>query len=118
MKIMIPFEIKEEFISDVLSTAFNGGSNYWIEDIKNLSESPKSYYFSKSVAQGDTLEIIDNEDYKVHKLDKNIFAEGYKRYAEFCLKKGIQVYSDPCDIDSQVADMILQFAIFNELIFG
>lgn len=118
MKIMIPFEIKEEFISDVLSTAFSGGSNYWIEDIKNLSNDPKSHHFSRSVAQGDTLEIIDNEDYKVHKLDKDIFAEGYKRYAEFCLKKGIQVYSDPCDIDSQVADMILQFAIFNDLIFG
>ena len=80
MKIMIPFEIKEDFIADVLSTAFNGGSNYWIEDITNLSECPKSQYFSKSVAQGDTLEILDNEDYKVHKLDKNIFAEGYRKF--------------------------------------
>ena len=118
MKIMIPFEITEEFIADVLNTAFSGGSTYWIEDIKNTSDKPKSHYFSKSVAQGDTLEITDNEDYRIYKLDKNIFAEGYRRYVEFCLKRKMTVYYDPSDIDSIEADMILQFAIFNEIVFG
>lgn len=118
MQIMIPFEITEEFVSDVLCTAFEGGSVYWISSMSNLSPEPKSQYFSESVAKGDTIEIIDNEDHKVYKLDFNTFAEGYKRYVDYCLKNGREVYSDPCDIDAEVADIILQFALFNEIIFG
>lgn len=118
MQIMIPFEITKEFVSEVLCTAFEGGSNYWIADVRNLSDKPKSQYFSISVAKGDTIEIIDNEDHKAYKLDFNTLAEGYKRYVDYCLKNGRQVYSDPCDIDAEIADIILQFALFNEIVFG
>ena len=118
MKIMIPFEISEDFISDVLCTAFEGGSTYWINDITNKSTEPKSMYFSESVAKGDTIIIQDNEDYKEHTLNAEIFCKGYERYVKYCMKRGWEVYYDTCDIDGEVADMIIQFAIFNDLIFG
>lgn len=118
MQIMIPFEITKEFVSDILCTALEGGSNYWIAEVRNLSDNPKSQYFSESVAKGDTIEIMDNEDNNVYKLDFNTLAEGYRRYVFYCLKNGREVYSDPCDIDAEVADIILQFALFNEIVFG
>lgn len=118
MQIMIPITITEEFIADVICTAFEGGSNYWIQDVTNLSENPKSQYFSESVAKGDTILITDNEDGTDHPLNAEIFCKGYEQYVKFCISKGREVYYDPCDIDSEVADMILQFALFNDIIFG
>lgn len=119
MQIMIPFEITKEFVSDVLCTALSfGGSSYWIAEIRNLSDNPKSELFSESVAEGDTIEIMDNEDNKKYKLDFNTFAVGYIRYVTYCLQNGKQVFSDPCDIDAEVADTILQFALFDNIVFS
>ena len=118
MQVMIPFKITEDFIADVLCTAFEGGSNYWINNIENTSENPKSQYFSECVAKGDTIIITDNEDYKEYPLNSKIFARGYKRYVQFCIREGREIYYDPCDIDSEIADVILQFALFNDIVFG
>lgn len=118
IQIKIPFNITDEFIEDVLCTAFEGGSNYWIYDVKNTNTSPSSHYFSTSVANGDTLIIIDNENFKEHTLDKYIFAEGFKRYVENSIARGFDFYTDPCDIDSGIADEILQYAVFKDIIFG
>lgn len=118
MIVNVPFKITEEFMSDVICTAFEGGSNYWIEDVRNLSKEPKAIHFSESFAKGDELEILAYDDDVEYTLTHKKFLKGYKLYVKHCTEKHLPVYTDPCDIDSDVADMILQFALFNELVYG
>lgn len=118
IQIKIPFNITDEFIEDVMTTALEGGCNYWIEDVRNTNPNPKSEYFSTSLAEGDTLIITDSETCEEHAIDKYSFVEGYKRYIERRVKLGLDFYTDPCDIDSGEADDILQLAVFKEIIFG
>lgn len=116
MTVNIPFRITEQFMADVLCTCFEGGSNYWIEDVTNLSNNPKSQYFSESFAKGDKLSILVED--LIYELSHQRFVKGFRLYVKHCIENKLPVYTDPCDIDGEIADMILQFALFSELVYG
>lgn len=118
MKIMIPFELTEKYIGDVLYTAFSGGSNYWIDSVKTIDNPHDDQYPSECVAKGGTIEVVDNEYYKAHILNAEIFAKGFQKYADFCIKRGREICFNSWEVDAEISDIILQFTLFSDIIFG
>jgi hypothetical protein len=134
--IQIPFTINQEFVDDIMCTAFEGGINYWcdgaeiIEKINGKSDRKGQDYLHGVISRGGTIRLLvepfeDNctmsEKYPnsaeyVLTLDK--FVEGYKKYIEWAMKNNMTVYTDTCDIDAGISDNIIQFALFNDIVFG
>lgn len=125
--VQVPFEITEEFVSDVLTSAFEGGSNYWIQwnGFKVVKDIKGIVHLSEVVAKGGIVSILPDEDPGIEgheegtpfKLDRDIFVQGFQRYIEFCMKHGRAIQVDPGDIDANEADLILQLALFNDEVF-
>lgn len=114
--IQIPFKITDRFVDDVMCTALSGGINYWLggyicEDYKERE------YMYEVISAGGEIGIID-EDGNSYVLDLDVFCDGFKKYVDWSIKNNKPVYFDPSDIDAEIADIIIQFGIFDEIIYG
>lgn len=124
-KIDVPFEITQEFIDDVLCTAFEGGITHWCDKVVVRDNDYKGgEYASEVVSRGGVVDIvvddgefIDIDEYK-EGLNLERFINGYKLYTQWCLDRKIEILTDPAEIDAEIADIIVQFAVFGEIIFG
>lgn len=121
-EIMRKDEVTAEHISDLLVTAFEGGINYWCEKVEVLAVPdpiPDKVILSDVIALGGALEFYD--------LD----AEGEDDIYELTLEKmlkGIEMgltwgkfgsVEDMMDnYDAETADVIIQFALFGEIVYG
>jgi hypothetical protein len=118
----VPVVLDGEFIDSVLVGAFEGGSNYWIRKVKITKDIDEAKYASEVVALGGEIAIHelepDEDNPGPHLLDRDKFIVGYTKYAEWATKNGRQWYTDAGDIDAGEADVILQFAIFGDCIYG
>lgn len=121
----VAFGITNEFIDDVLCTAFEGGITYWCDrvDVK-YNDYRGAKYASEVISKGGTLEIVFDDaefadyDPQFVELTKDKFIKGYKKYVEFATERKLPVYTDAGDIDADIADMIVQYAVFDEVVFG
>lgn len=91
-----------------------------IEEIIDMAGYGIGYWAIKAVVGDDYYEITDEEN-KKHKLSYKDIINGVKMY----IKNGNKPYNIIDDnaiaaenIDSVVADMIIQYACFGELIYG
>lgn len=111
--------IKEDFIEDILVTAFEGGINYWCDKVEPavnpLDENVKFTYFSEYLSKGHDLNIYDEEDCYILTLDN--FIKGMKQFLESDCDQYIDDIHE-IDIDAHDADRIIQYALFNEIIYG
>ena len=118
-------KLSEEDILDILSAAFS--SCFWAR-IDNTTEA-----WDKARAEikctdptvedlmvwilnnGYEIIIIDREDeYEVYYLDKYKLLAGIKMAIENGFWDGADVY----DVDGEVGDAIIQYALFEELVYG
>jgi len=111
-----------QFLSDILSTAIEGGINYWaefdsIEKIDDANDILGWRYDSAVIFDYD-----DPEDKFTINLD--VVAKGLgilrKRNAERDseLLLANRTNGDEGDFDAEDADKIIQFGLFNELVYG
>lgn len=132
IKIKVERELSDEFVGDVLVTAFDGrygGCWYWA--------APK-------VAEGDTswldydvndvwlsVNVVDKEDAndsKIYRVNAEVIQVGIQRIidaTEVKINEEIRNYilrgvleEDGGDIDSTAADCIVQAGLFNEIVYG
>lgn len=130
IKTEIDIEISDEDIDDIMATALEGGVNYWCDEVKVDGEY-LGEYASEQISRGGELHFLlnepfDNNDTKCYTLDKTKFLHGIKSFLSnhynpcYCLehidigKSAIVVEV----IDANAADEIIQYALFNELVFG
>jgi hypothetical protein len=120
-KIKIESEIilTDQDIDDLMCTAFFGGITYWCgyAEPKLIPDGVEYDENSELISRGGVLELTDaeNED---EKWDLNLskFLNGVK---EVCRIRGFYSGQELIDNhDAEVADMIIQFALFNEIVFG
>lgn len=119
--IQIPFKIDDEFIDDVLTTCFEGGSNYWICEVKLGKKKPteKVRYASQVISKdGELLIVGGEEDGKEYLLNLDMFIKGVKKYIKHCIENNREIVLDTSMIDGDIADTILQFALFGDVIYG
>ena len=121
--------IKNEDINNILCSAFESGRfgiAYWCDDYRVTQKPPvkvkkddPNYY---AVAAGGELEIHEYDENEAndapgvwHKLDHALVIKGIMLAAEDC-NKTVRAFVDDCD--GPGADLVLQFAVFDEQKYG
>jgi hypothetical protein len=116
-------------LDDILTTAFEGGINYWCRYIspimnekgrlKGISEeeimNPLLYYYSGVLALGGELILYDSESPDKWVLTLPMLMKGIKMY---CEQYDILDKDEITTCDAGAADTIIQYALFDELVFG
>lgn len=118
------YKITDQGIDDIIVTALEGGINYWCMkavpinkdgDLEYLGE-----YASDQISRGGSLVLYDNESDDTWVLDKEKFMKGLDIFIRKCGEDNHthNNYIDAGTIDSTLADCIVQFALFDDLVFG
>jgi len=118
-RIKIESIVTENDIEDVIVGALEGGSNYWLGFKRSQIDfqfkpkgEPVSIWITKLLLEGKTIETFDIEDDKQKIFDLNLEK----------LIKGIQLNAirnpDREMWDAEDCDCVIQYALFDEIIFG
>ena len=135
-KVRIEFDVPLKKVRDLLVTAFEGGSNYWMrysnckypEHLKNevvRSIDDLENYYPLSVMCVTTPDCsIDIHEFN----DVGEITDTHKGVNMQTIKKGLSAYATKCpqgfsdfingDTDITTADTLLQIALFGEVIYG
>lgn len=113
--------VTAEDIDDIMCTALEGGITDWCGRAKVVGEY-LGEYGHEQIARGSTLllyDMVEDEEYKLTREDllngiKLAYEQGYYEDYEWCNGRCI----DTCSVDADVADVIIQMAIFEEVIYG
>ena len=110
--VLKPIEVTDDHLDSILVGCFEGGSNYWINKIEVKSDDYKGKkYASECVAAGGELYITTTEG--KYLLTKNSLINGLQMYLDESKHKnwpdGGDAYTDDC---------ILQYALFEEVVYG
>ena len=109
-------ELTRQDIDDLMVTALEGGINYWCRKARVL-QCPEEYtYASDVISRNGTLELYDIESSDKWVLTLESFMKGVKWYCEKYKYTNAEDLMDNHDADT--ADAIVQYALFNEIVFG
>lgn len=109
-------KIKNEFIDDIMVTALEGGINYWCNKVTIVNrEKWNGQIASDIISQGGSL-IINTVDGERKPLTKKNFTKGFEKAMEHYEYTDVEDFID--DHDAEFADVIIQFAIFDEIVYG
>lgn len=125
-KIKLKIKVTQQDIDDIMVGALEGGINYWCEKVDVFGEYLGDWA-SEQISRGGSLrfylkEAFEEGDKRIYRLGRNKFLEGLKKWILFkgadaanCIENG---EIDTCNIDASDADAIIQFALFDDIIFG
>lgn len=122
LELAIELEITEEDIDDIMAAALEGGISFWCArvDVKGeyLGE-----YASEQISRGGTLRIYDGVGDVPYDLNRESFIRGLERYLESPNYETLYFDSgkykvDTGSIDSCAADCIIQYALFDEIVYS
>lgn len=108
-------------IDDVLTTALEGGINYWSgrEQVLVTEWPTGASYASECVSRGKPIDIpeTDEDTGKVtwHRLTRAQMVRGITEAAKHW-RLSVDAFIEECDADR--ADTAVQFALFNEIVYG
>lgn len=132
IKVEMDVAVSEQDIDDIMATAMEGGINYWCDRAKVVGDY-LGEYSSEQIARGGKLRLhmeepFDDEETEWYELDKEKFLKGLNMYIKDPDKPYEILYFDcdmdgylsidTCQVDATVADMIVQYALFGEVVFG
>ena len=122
VKAELEINVTQEDIDDIVTTALEGGINYWC----GKAEVDGDYlgeYASEQISRGGTLKLYDSEEDEVYELTRDKLLDGIKKYCEDAERPYDIMYAgansvgcstgeyglDCCMVDATVADMIIQY---------
>lgn len=124
-KIRVTFDIAitNEDIDDIMSTALYDGIGYWC---KNISvNNVIGNYISEQISKGGAIiiETIDGINMMLTKASllnglQQAIEKGYIDYSTTIFLGTNKMMIDTGEIDSEAADIIIQFALFVEVVYG
>ena len=116
---VINFVVSDEDIDDIMSAALDGGITYWCCKAEVVGEYLGDYA-SEQISRGGTLKLYDIEDGTISELTLDKFLVGLRLWIEnersFALTDAGRL--DVGQIDALAADTIIQYALFNDVVFG
>ena len=124
LKVEMEVTITQEDVDDIMATALEGGITYWCCEAEVVGEY-LGKYASDQISRGGILKLYDNEEDEVYELTLEKFKKGVMMYLSdpqapyniIDIDKGD--YTLDCGmVDGDVADMIVQYALFGEVMFG
>lgn len=137
----IHVKITEEELSDLIGDALDS-SDYWIGKIraveKDKEEAKKYTTWSECIVHNLRIMVLDNESDEAYELSRTSFLEGIGKYIlaygedlctakekSICMRKNKPAeimktdhVLDAGNIDANIADSMLQFGLFGELVYG
>ncbi len=123
LKINFNMVVTGEVIDDIMCSAPEGGINYWC----GKAEVDGNYlgeYASEQISRGGTLILHDTEEGRSELLTKEKLLQGIRMYVEQPNSRDIfevidhELHIDCGMVDAEVADAIVQYAIFSEIFYG
>lgn len=123
MKVELEVVVTQEDIDDIMAGALEGGINYWCSKAEVVGDY-LGEYASEQISRGGQLLLHDMEEDKTYTLDKNKFLSGLMMYLEkphpYDILEEIdnKLRIDTCNADATVCDMIIQYALFDDVIYG
>lgn len=146
LKPTIQVKITKEDVLDIICSAVNGGVGYWgatsandedyseakkhlVEQGVDLKDVCYEEVFAQILFDGKSLEITDIENGKKYFLSleklfiglRKAIEEGYYSHYNWYVPEGDgfgEWQLNCCQVDSAVADIIIQFSLFGEVLFG
>lgn len=113
-------DVSSEFINDIISTAFEGGINYWCDEAVASDEKSKkicednNIFLSDIITQGGIIDLFYEDKSQKVTLTLEKILNGIK----------IAIENNSCEIDifddydADDADCIVQYAVFGELVYS
>ena len=110
--VLKPIEVTDEHLDNILVGAFEGGSNYWADKVEVKDDDYKgTHCASECVSKGGELYIY-SEGSK-YLLTKASLINGLQQYLNESKHKNW-----PDGGDSMTDDLILKYALFEEVVYG
>lgn len=124
INVTLKLTLTSEDIDDIMVTALEGGITYWCYRAMVLGEYLGSYA-SDQISRHGTLrlfimpECLDDGEPESYDLTLDKFIQGVMKYVAE-INPGIVENGrlDVCNIDAPAADTIIQYAIFDEVVYG
>ena len=114
--ITVPITVSNYDLDCILCTCFEGGSNYWIEKVRALYNDYKgAEYTSGVISHGGKLRV--SVDGGVHLLTKPMLLKGCELYVKGQNDMKGRAWC-PDDFDAEDTDIILQYALFGDVVYG
>lgn len=107
-------------IDDIMCTSLEGGvTAYWCCLAEVVGDNYLGEYASEQISRGGKLEMYDRESDDSWVLDRDKFLNGVKLWLESGRGKlDENGRLDVCNIDAIDADIIVQLALFGDIVFG
>lgn len=124
IKVVFQVAVTQQDIDDIMCGALEGGITYWCDSARVVGGKYLGKYASEQISRGGQLKLHDCEEDEEHILTKEMFLEGLKKYFEnphpYDITEGTRegLKLDTCQADATVCDMIIQYALFGEVIYG
>ena len=121
----ITARLTQQDVDDIMVSALEGGICYW-SDCVEVVDRYLGEYASGQISRGGKLKIhvdepFDEANTEWYELDMEKFAQGFRLW----LENGGDRYGavsngevDTCEIDGEMADLIVQYALFGEVVYG
>ena len=113
----ITIKLDESLLKDLLITAFEGGSNYWIDEVAKSQEATlcDSYdlFMEGKLTYLITPEELDSEPIELT-LEK--FKKGFEMMSEKHPNMFDRIIEEQYDAGD--ADVVLQYSLFNKTVFA
>ena len=121
LNIEFTLSISDEDIDDIVCTALEGGITYWCREARVVGDC-LGEYASEQISRGGELILVDSESDDEYTLTKQKLLNGirlaiYNHYYEaykWWNSNGIET----CNVDADAADVIIQLALFEDIIYG
>lgn len=123
LKLELEVVVTQEDIDDIMAGALEGGINYWCGEAEVVGNY-LGEYASEQISRGGQLILYDIEEDETYTLDREKFMKGLKIYFEkphpYNILEEIdnKLRIDTCNADDTVCDMIIQYALFDDIVFG
>lgn len=121
MEITIKHKITASKLCDMFVTAFEGGSNYWLESVDlvegNKPENELCVWWGSPNVYDDKLKIrLRDEDLKIYYIAWEDIKKGLEKFA----KDSPRHFNDMMEEtgDSITGDCFLQYIVFGEIVYG
>lgn len=115
--------VTKEDIDNIICSALEDGINYWCDNVKVIGNY-LGEYVHEQISRGGRLLLHDLEEEQELLLTKEKFLDGLMKYLKKPKYSDILKYID-CEfhldfryVDAEVADLIIQLALFDDVIYG
>lgn len=119
IKAQVHIHITAQTIDDIMCTALEGGITGWCCQVKVVGKY-LGEYAHEQISRGGTLILYDAESSDKWELDRDKFLKGIRRWLEdgdgICALNEGEI--DAAEVDAESADLIIQYALFGEPVFG